>query len=78
MTRAEGFNDDVSDVMANQQFMALAKPSKKTTDPAATEHQGQDPQRPAPGANPRATTWPRWPKAWPDDSLPSRSGEPGQ
>jgi len=78
MSRAEGFNDDVSDIMANQRFIALAKPSKETTDPAATEQQDQKPQRPATGANPRATAWPRWPKAWPDDSLPSRSGEPGQ
>jgi len=78
MSRVEGFNDSVTDNAAPQPFMALAKPSREATDPAATEHQGQRAQSPAPGTNPRDTRWPQWPKAWPDDSLPSRSGRAGQ
>lgn len=78
MSRVEGFNNNVTDITATQPFVALAKPSREATDPAATEHQGQRAQSPAPGTNPRDTRWPRWPKAWPDDSLPSRSERAGQ
>lgn len=76
MSRAEGFNLNVTDNAASQPFVALAKPSEEATDPAATDHQGrQKAQSPTPGTNPRDT---RWPKAWSDDSLPERSGKAGQ
>jgi hypothetical protein len=78
MSRVEGVNDNITDNTATQPFMVLAKPSTEAIDPAATEHQGQKAQTLAPGTNPRDTRWPRWPKAWPDDSLPSRSEKAGQ
>lgn len=82
MSRVEGFNDNVTDITATQPFMAPARPSREATDPAETEHhpttvRGQTAQSPAPGTNRKDTPWPSWPRAWPDDSLPSRSGGAG-
>jgi hypothetical protein len=80
MSRVEGFNDNdnVTDSRTTQPFRVLAKPSREATELAATEHQGQRAQSPASGIDPRDRRWPRWPKAWPDDSLPSRSGGAGK
>jgi hypothetical protein len=78
MNEIEGVNDIVTDITATQPFTALVDPSKDATNPAPAEQEGEGARTQSPRANARDTSWPRWPAAWPDGSLTSRSARAGR
>jgi hypothetical protein len=77
MSQVDGVNDIVTDITATQPFIAVTDPPKEATNPAPAEQEGEGARAQMPGASTR-DRWPRWPAAWPDSSLPSRSGRAGQ
>lgn len=74
MSQVEGFKDNVRDITAAQPFMALAEHPRMPADPTAPEHKREGTQTAAPHAKRGEALWPRWPKRWPDGSLPTISG----
>ena len=78
MSQIEGVNDIVTDITATQPSIAATDPPKDATNPALSDQEVEGTRTQTPGANTRDTRWTRWPAAWPDGSLPSRSGRAGQ
>jgi hypothetical protein len=79
MSQVDGFDDtdNATDIMSTQSSMPLANRPKGATEPADAVPERDGPESPAPKGNPRHTPWPKWPSAWPDGSLLSRSAKPG-
>jgi hypothetical protein len=77
MSQVQGLDDGVADTMSTNSFMPMVNRPKAAAEPAAATHKDEGLQSPQAACTPRPTRWPRWPAAWPDGSLPSRSSKAG-
>jgi hypothetical protein len=77
MSQVQGLDDGVADTRSTNSFMPTVIRPKAATEPAAAAHKDEGLQSPQAACTPRPTRWPRWPAAWPDGSLPSRSSKAG-
>jgi hypothetical protein len=75
MRQIEGFdaNDNGTDITSTTSFLRMACRPNAVAAPAAAVEEHQGLQSPPVARKPGDTDWPRWPAAWPDGSLPSRS-----
>jgi hypothetical protein len=77
MSQVQGLGDGVADTRSTNSFMPMVNRPKAATEPAAAAHKDEGLQSPQAACTARPTRWPRWPAAWPDGSLPSRSSKAG-